>query len=568
VPQRGGQPHLNERRGPAEVLPHNGGMRELHPPVGIARRAGPVADLRARALLFLAGYCALTWISFVYPMRGSTITPWNPQVALAVGFLVLHPPAWPVVWIAVGVAEASVGGEPMRLPALVVASGALTAGYAVTAAALRRWAGVDLASVGRRAAAVGLAIMAAGALISSSLRAGALWAVGAVPFGRIPVVVHRASIGDGVGLLVTLPLLLVLATPAYRERTARMLRSPECWAIAAVAAIGVAGVFAQPPQEQFKFFYVLFLPVVWAAIRFGVVGAVWSAVLVQALLIVAVQTGQYQPLTVFELQVLMAALSATGILLGATVDERVAAEEALRASLRLAAAADMAAALAHELNQPLTAIGTYARASQLLARRLGAGTADASSIEDVANKLSSEAARAGEVVNRLRRFFREGSTELQPEDISELLRDAVQAQQGRADELQVRMVEVEAEMLPKVWVDRIQIAVVLRNLIANAIDAASDRTLPVEGRAVEIAADQRGDEIVVSVVDTGPGLSSDEARSVFETRRSAKPGGMGIGLTISRAIVDAHGGQLWAEPGRGGTFRFTLPIGTGGMHDA
>jgi signal transduction histidine kinase len=330
----------------------------------------------------------------------------------------------------------------------------------------------------------------------------------------------------------------------------------------------VFGVFQQSHLDQFKWFYVLFLPVVWASTRFGAVGAVWSAALVQALLIIEVQTGQYQPVTVFELQALMLALTCTGTLLGTIVDERLAAEEALRSSLRLAAAGDMAAALAHELNQPLTALSTYARVSQMLARRLPQDDAAAQGILDVTDKLAGEAARAGDIVNRLRRFFRERSTELQPTELRELLADAIASQARRAEELQVRLGLGDVPELPPVWIDRVQIAVVLRNLVANAIEAAADRPDPGERpTSVTVSAELQRDAVLVSVVDSGSGLSAEQAREVFDGTASSKPGGMGIGLSISRAIVEAHGGRLWGEPGEGGTFRFTLPTGTGEAHD-
>ena len=556
------------RPGPA-WSPHNRGMQPA-PPAPAAERAARLArDARLRSVLFFAAYLALAWVSFVYPMRGSNITPWNPQAALAVGLLVLHPGAWPVVWITAACAEGFIGSEQMRIAALVASSGALTAGYAVTAAALRRWVRLDPRALDRRSALVFLGIVAAGALVSAALRAGALWAVGTVPFARIPAVVHRASIGDGVGLIVTLPVLLVLASAKHRALTRTMLHSAEGWLIAILSAIGIVAVFQQPPGEQFKFFYVLFVPVVWAAIRFGAVGAIWSAAWVQGLLILAVETRPYQPLTVFELQALVATLTSTGILLGAIVDERIAAEEALRASLRLAAAGDMAAALAHELNQPLTAISTYARASQMLARRLEGGAAAAQSLAEVSDKLAAEAARAGEVVNRLRRFFRERSTELQPTDLSDLVAQALQAQAQRARELGVRLPEGSGEGLPQVWVDRIQMGVVLRNLLANAIEAASDPGLPADApRAVALEVEQRRGELVVTVLDSGRGLSGEQVGSIFDARTSAKPGGMGIGLAICRAIVEAHGGRLWADPGPGGKFRLALPIGAEGNHDS
>lgn len=521
-----------------------------------------------RTALFFAGYVALAWISFVYPMRGVNITPWNPQAALAVALLFVHPGAWPVVWAAVACGETIVGAGRMPFAALVVSTGALAAGYCVIAAGMRRWLRPDLQVIGRRTALMFLALAGAGALIAAVLRGGALWAMGVVPMERVPAVLHRASIGDGVGLIVTLPVLLVLSSARHRALTRSMLRTGEGWLIALVTAVAMLGVFQQDPQEQFKLFYLLFVPVVWAATRFGAVGAVWAAALVQGLLIIALQSGQYLPLTVFEFQLLVAALTSVGVLLGAIVDDRQAAEEALRASLRLAAAGDMAAALAHELNQPLTAMATYARASQILARRLGAQDPGAQDMLAVADKLAAEASRAGEVVNRLRRFFRERSTELQVTQLADLLAEAVAAQAQRAQELGVQLALADQEAVPPVWVDRVQVAVVLRNLLANAIEAAADPQRPPQAaRQVELQVRQQGDEVLVSLLDSGSGLTRDQARDIFETPVSSKPGGMGIGLAISRAIVEAHGGRLWAEAGPQGSFHFTLPIGTGAAHD-
>jgi two-component system sensor kinase FixL len=517
----------------------------------------------ARMILYLAAYIGLAWISFVYPMRGLNITPWNPQAALAVGLLLWLPRSWWLVWIAVACGEALVGAETLPWPALVLSSGAVTAGYALTAAALKRWVGPALPVVSRRAVVTFLLVVGCGALLSSLLRATALWMMDIVPAERFAAVVHRASIGDGVGLVVTLPVLLVLASSERTAASRTMLLTREAWVIVLVTLAGILAVFARPTEEQFKFFYLLFLPVVWAAARFGAIGAVWSAALVQMLLMLAVQQAPYQPLTVFELQVLMAALTSTGVLLGATVDEREEAQQALRASLRLAAAGDMAAALAHELNQPLTAMSTYARASQLIARRLANSDAGAvAPLLDVTDKLADEATRAGEVVNRLRRFFRDRSTELQPADVAGLVADAVQSQAGRAQGLGVRLDWRCEATLPPVWLDAVQIAVVLRNLLANAIEAASEARGGTAGqRSVEVRASQQGDAVVVSVIDSAPGLDSQEVSRVFETRRSDKPGGMGVGLAISRSIVEAHGGRLWAEAGPGGRFHFSLPAG-------
>jgi len=518
-----------------------------------------------RMILYLAVYVGLAWISFIHPARGLNITPWNPQAALAVGLLLWQPRSWWLVAVAVASGEALVGNEPVPWSALLLSAGAATAGYAATAAALRHWIAPRLALPTRRDVVVFLAVVAAGALLGAVLRAPALWATDVVPAARIFAVIHRAFIGDFVGLVVTLPILWVLASRERTAATRTMVRTPAAWLIALVTGLAMLVVFARPAEEQFKLFYLLFLPVVWAAARFGTIGAVWSAALVQMLLMLAVQAAPYQPLTVFELQVLMAALTSTGVLLGATVDEREEAQRALRASLRLAAAGDMAAALAHELNQPLTAMSTYARASQLIARKL-ADQPDAGvhPLLEVTDKLADEATRAGEVVNRLRKFFRDRSTELQPTDVSHLIADAVQSQGQRAEGLGVRLAAACDPALPPVWLDPVQIAVVLRNLLANAIDAASaERDVAPAQRTVTIRAQQEDELVIVTVVDSARGLDSQEVSRVFESRRSDKPGGMGVGLAISRSIVEAHGGRLWAEAGPGGKFHFSLPVTAG-----
>lgn len=518
----------------------------------------PLSVVGAYVLIYLA----LGWVSFVHPMTGLNITPWNPQSALAVGLLLRRPGAWWLVWMAASCAEWLVKPTPIPLDAVLFSSALLTVGYTATAAALAGWLGREPDISTRRHFLIFVLVAALGALLSSLLYVLALAAFGIPQFDRIPTAVYRGWVGDAVGLLVTLPMVLVLASRERRAASAAMAATVEWWLIALIAAAGIVAVFGRPTVEQFKFFYLLFLPVVWAAARFGVIGAVWSAVLVQGLLIAAVQSGNYRPLTVFELQLLMAALAATGLLLGTTVDEREEAARKLRASLRLAAAGDMAAALAHELNQPLSAMSTYASACQLLAQRLGQHDRElAAPLVEVTGKLVTEASRASDVVKRLRNFFRDRSTDLQPTEMPALLNEVLQPQAARAQALNIRLEWFCDQRLPAVWVDRVQIAMVLRNLVANALDAASTEGADRAGLSVTVRATLDNDDIAITVVDSGRGLSLDEVAGVFESRRSEKPGGMGVGLGISRSIVEAHGGRMWAEAGPGGKFYFNLPLG-------
>lgn len=530
--------------------------RKIPPALAAVFAIGP-----ARGVAFVAIYVALAWVSFVHPMRGLSITPWNPQCALAVGLLLWRPRSWWLVFFAVVSGEVFVRAEGIRWEALLVSSLLLTGGYAATAAGLSRWARVGSAVITRREIVLFFLIGAAGTSLGSVLRVAGLAAFGEVPPDRFLAAIHRGAIGDGVGLLVTLPLLLLLGSRERRASTRAMFGTLEWWLIVAAIVLATAGVFGRPAEDQFKFFYLLFLPVVWAAGRLGVTGAVWSAAIVQITMIMAVHSATYRPLTVFELQLLMAVLAATGLLLGATVDEREEAGRTLRASLRLAAAGDMAAALAHELNQPLTAMSTYALASQVLAERIERNDATLA-LADVTARLAEEAGRAAEVVKRLRNFFRDRATELQPVALQPFLEEAMRAQTARALALNVHLTWSCTPADTTVWLDPVQIGVVVRNLVANALDAASEGVERAGGPPawVRLDAGQEGADMVVAVTDSAPGLHGEEAAQVFERRRSGKPGGMGVGLAISRSIVEAHGGRLWAEPGPGGRFFFTLPL--------
>ncbi|CAG1013363.1 two-component system, LuxR family, sensor histidine kinase DctS [Burkholderiaceae bacterium] len=521
---------------------------------------------------FVLLYVLLDWISYVHPMRGLNITPWNPQAALAVALLMWRPGSWWLVAATLAGTEVLVRGLPPSWAVHVVPTALLTLGYWVGAAAMRRWLGPVPHIATRKAFLIFLVISAGTAALTASLHIGALAMIDSASMrDRLLAGVLRAWIGDAVSLIVVLPVLFIMRSWERRAATAAMLRTLESWLVIGAAVAAAFAVFGQATEDQFKFFYLLFVPVVWSAARFGTLGAAWCAALVQVLLIVAVQSTQYRPLTVFELHMLLAALAATGLLLGTTVDEREEAQRALRASLHLAAAGDMAAALAHELNQPLTALSTYAHACQLLVRQQrGEGEhrgvdAIADPLADVTGKLVNEASRASNVVKRLRDFFRTRSTELQPVDVPMLIEEVIRSQSTQARALHVVLEGRCDEQLPRVWLDQVQIEVVLRNLVSNAMDAVAQHG--AQPASVSVEARLRDGHLVVAVRDSGPGISAAMLPHLFESRPSTKPGGMGIGLAICRTIIEAHGGRLWAEVGAGGRFFFSIPSSTASPHE-
>lgn len=502
-------------------------------------------------------FLVLDWASFIRPLQGLNITPWNPQPALAVALLMASRRLW---WVVIGgllAAELLVRGLPGDLVVVSMAAGALTCSYLAMAAALERKLGDGWTVSTGRDVAWFLAIIAMGALLSSVVYVGTYAAGGVLPPGPLWAALTRYWVGDAVGMTVTLPILLVAMDAERRDTLIHTLQQWKWWGTA-LAIVALLGLLFGGGDDSFNYAYLLLLPVIWASMRFGIAGAVLAAALTQIGLIVAVQSGVHQDMFVVELQLLMASITTTGLLLGVTVDERVRKDTELRSSLRLAAAGQMSAALAHELSQPLTALATYAQTCELLAGDSAPQTPERRAmLIDVTRKISADSRRAGDVIKRLRDFFQTGATHLKVCDLNSLVAAELQAQQRRADASSIRLSSDIPEGLPKVWVDEVQIQVVLRNLVGNALDAATAR-----GGAgnVTVRVGASDSELVVEVLDSGAGVTPTQALSVFEPGTSNKVGGMGVGLGICRAIVEAHGGRLWAQAGPAGHFCFTLAL--------
>jgi len=234
-------------------------------------------------------------------------------------------------------------------------------------------------------------------------------------------------------------------------------------------------------------------------------------------------------------------------------------EELVHAS-RLASLGEITSMVAHEVNQPLSASGTYLEVARelLMSEREDRQTGSLKAIEQAAAQIR----RVGDTVRRIREFARKKTPDLAFEDINRIIEEANAIASVGTKAKNIRTIFDLSAQHPKTRVDRIQIQQVIMNLARNAIDAMTDhdrRELVLQSRINDAG------EIEISVLDSGPGIAETVVKCLFTPFMTTKSDGTGLGLAICRSIVEAHGGRLWHErsPLGGAAFKFTLPANTG-----
>jgi C4-dicarboxylate-specific signal transduction histidine kinase len=225
---------------------------------------------------------------------------------------------------------------------------------------------------------------------------------------------------------------------------------------------------------------------------------------------------------------------------------------------RLTTLGELAASIAHEVNQPLAAIVADANAAL---NWLTAEQPDLELVRETLDAIMTEGDRAGEVIQRIRQLARKGAPRKDPVNLNDVVRDVMPLVRTELRQQDVAVALDLASEVPAVVGDRVQLQQVMLNLVMNALDAMTasahrPRELIICSRA------HAGDQVLVTVQDTGVGIAAHHVDQLFSAFFTTKPGGMGMGLSISRSIIEAHGGRLWATPDtpRGAIFQFTLPV--------
>jgi C4-dicarboxylate-specific signal transduction histidine kinase len=222
---------------------------------------------------------------------------------------------------------------------------------------------------------------------------------------------------------------------------------------------------------------------------------------------------------------------------------------------RVTTMGELTASLAHEIKQPISAAITDARTCL---RWLGRDDPDVAEASEAASRLVNDVARAADIIGRISSLFKKDAPQREFVDVNELVREMIVLLRSEANRYSVSIRTELAEDLPKVMADRVQLQQVFMNLMLNGIDAMKGKT---DGSELIIKSEAGDGQLLISVSDTGVGLPPEQADQIFRAFFTTKDSGTGMGLPISRSIIESHGGRLWAAgtSGRGATFQFILP---------
>jgi two-component system, LuxR family, sensor kinase FixL len=551
----------------SQALVENGRLIGGLPSRGAAPTAGAagLARVRETAVLGagdLAVYVLLDWIGSQHNVLANYS--WNPNSGASFAAIVIFGPRMlPFMFLAPLLGELLVPQFALPLPYQLALSVLIGGTYGTAALfLLHPDRGFDR-TLQSMSSLIQLTftIVVSAAIVAGGF-AGILVASGLLGLADCAPMLASYWVGDMIGIMVMTPFALVL----WSRRHAVWMSAETLLQLAAIMAALVLA-YLYWTIEHLPLFYVLFVPIVWMAVRTGIEGVCLGILATQLCFIAGFHTFPNEVPEMPKMQAFMLVLAFTGLFAGGLVTERRRTEAVLRLHqeslarfARLGSVGELAAAVAHELNQPLMAAGIYTR---LVDDALRTGTGNADATAETARKAAAQVERAAAVVRRLRALVRLDRSNRVPCRVDRIVRETIDLCQPDLDRAGVKVQQSVAPGLPPVMVDMLQIEQALLNLVRNSIDAigkAQNGTMVI-GTIVIEATLRDADFVEVSVCDSGPGFPPDRAANPFLPLSSTRKEGLGVGLSLCRSLIEAHGGRIWLDAGApGAAMHFTLPV--------
>lgn len=516
--------------------------------------------------LYTALYAALDRATMLHVLPDIGFTLWNPPPACSLALLLLKGLRFaPALFPAAVLADGVNGGFALGVAPTFVMDAIIAVGYSAIAAALRAFAGPTTGFQSVRGVVWFLGVVCVGVFALAAAVGLALVLMQVLSPDRLGMAMRHFWVGDVSGIVGLFPVLMTASSAwkRWNELPARIrFVDPAAFALSLALALWlVFGVAAA--DKAFQFLYLLLLPMIWIGVRHGLPWCALAILIEQVALITIIAVHDYSLSDVTDFQILSLAIAVTGLLLGVVVTERQRTELRLREQqaelgrmARLTTAGALGSAIVHEISQPLATATTYAHACRVF---LTSQPREPGFLIETLAKVESETLRAGEIVERLRDFLSKGNARLAPLNLANVTHAVVAL---LADEARSRGVDVSihAQPMPLVAADRLQMEQVLLNLIRNAIEAVAEK--PGWEKHVWVRLYHSAGKVRVDVEDNGPGVQPEIAEHLFEPFATGKPRGMGLGLLLSRQIIELYGGELWCDRAvmRGARFTFCLPV--------
>jgi signal transduction histidine kinase len=513
-------------------------------------------------VLFFVVHLSLDRLSYVDTLRPFAIMAWNPALGVSVAVVSV----WGIASLPLVFAAPFVGALLIRGFPLTPVYTAFVASLAVFKTYFIWQLGMKLSKAGNdnflKNPQPGLLLATVPVtLAAAAIHAGGLAAFHLLSGDQLGATIERLWIGDLMGIFVQLPLCLLIFDVLRGGRHPQLNAIPQTLFQISVTAGALWLVFIHYHHESSLYFFILFLPMIWIVLAHGLTGAILLNTAVQGSTIsyLLLVDPNRMDLTLF--QALAAVFIVSALTLGFSIDQnRKAArrlqerEEELAITLKTAATSELAGTLAHELSHPIGAIANYAIVVDDLIKR------NDPEARAIFAKLRQEARRAKDTLHRLREFYRSGTMVIERIELDRAAKDSVsllKSRMGRDDASIKYFIECEDVRL---MADRVQLQGVLHNVLINAIDAI--KHMPPARRVIRVKVWRDTEHGYLSVEDAGAGISPDVRDQIFEPLVTTKKNGLGLGLSTSRSIIHALGGEIECGPSDlgGAKFKISLPL--------